>query len=53
LYGQALIRRGKVAEGIVRLKAAIALYEATGGKVRNPTLKAFMSAGRIIPTCAG
>jgi predicted ATPase len=43
LYGQALIWQGKVAEGIVPLKAAIALYEATGGKIRNPTLKAFLA----------
>ena len=31
-YGQALIREGKVAEGIAPLKAGIAAWEATGGK---------------------
>ena len=35
-YGQALIREGKPAEGIAPLKAGIAFWEASGGKVRNP-----------------
>ena len=42
-YGQALIREGKPAEGIIPLKAGIAFWDATGGKVRIPTLKAFLA----------
>jgi tetratricopeptide (TPR) repeat protein len=42
-YGQALIRNGKPAEGIAPLRAGIALWEATGGKARTPTLKAFLA----------
>ena len=42
-YGQALIREGKPAEGIAPLKAGIAVWEASGGKVRSPTLKAFLA----------
>ena len=43
LYGLALIREGKPAEGIVPLKAGIAVWEASGGKVRIPMLKAFLA----------
>ena len=39
LYGLALIREGKPAEGIAPLKAGIAFWEASGGKVRSPTLE--------------
>ena len=42
-YGLALIREGKPAEGIAPLKAGIAFWEASGGKVRSPTLKAFLA----------
>ena len=42
-YGLALIREGKPAEGIAPLKAGIAFWEATGGKVRSPTMKAFLA----------
>jgi tetratricopeptide (TPR) repeat protein len=42
-YGQALIREGKPAEGIISLKAGIAFWEATGGKTRSPTWKAFLA----------
>ena len=42
-YGQALIREGKPAEGIAPLKAGIAAWEASGGKVRSPTWKAFLA----------
>ena len=38
-YGLALIREGRAAEGIVPLKAGIAVWEATGGKSRSPTGK--------------
>jgi predicted ATPase len=39
-YGQALIRQGKLAEGMVPLRASLAFWDASGGKVRSPTLKA-------------
>jgi tetratricopeptide (TPR) repeat protein len=42
-YGLALIREGKPAEGIAPLKAWIAAWEATGGKARNPILKAYLA----------
>jgi predicted ATPase len=42
-YGQALILKGKAAEGIAPLKAGIAFYEASGGKVRMPVMKAFLT----------
>jgi len=42
-HSLALIRKGKIAEGIVPLKAGIALWEASGGKSRCPTLKAFLA----------
>ena len=42
-YGLALIREGKPAEGIAPLKAGIAFWEASGGKVRSPTMKAFLA----------
>ena len=42
-YGLALIREGKVADGIAPLKAGIAFWEASGGKVRTPTLKGFLA----------
>ena len=45
LHGQALIRQGKPAEGVSVLNAAIAFYEATGGKARSPTMKAFLAEG--------
>jgi class 3 adenylate cyclase/tetratricopeptide (TPR) repeat protein len=40
-YGQSLILKGKPAEGIAPLKAGIAFWEASGGKLGNPTWKAF------------
>ena len=42
-YGEALIREGKPAEGISPLKAGIAIWDASGGKVRSPTLKALLA----------
>jgi hypothetical protein len=42
-YGLALIREGKPDEGIAPLKAGIASYEASGGKVRMPIMKAFLA----------
>jgi tetratricopeptide (TPR) repeat protein len=38
-YGLALIREGKVAEGIAPLKASLTFWDAIGGKVRSPTMK--------------
>ena len=43
VYGMALIREGKPAEGIAPLKAGIAFFEANGGKVRMPVQKAFLA----------
>ena len=40
LYRQALIREGKPAEAIAPVKAALASWEASGGKLRLPALKA-------------
>jgi len=42
-WGQALIREGKIAEGIGPLKAGIAASTASGGKVRGPTWNAFLA----------
>ena len=39
--GQALIQGGKPAEGIASLKAGLAVWDASGGKSRNPITKAF------------
>jgi predicted ATPase len=47
-YGLALIREGKIAEGIARLKAGIAFFEATGGKTHNPTWNAFSAEGMAL-----
>jgi tetratricopeptide (TPR) repeat protein len=41
--GLALIREGKAADGIAPLKAALAYWEASGGKGRSPTIKAFLA----------
>jgi len=46
--GQALIREGKVAEGIGPLKAGIAASNASGGKVRGPTWNAFLAEGMAL-----
>ncbi len=47
-YGQALILKGKPAEGIIPLKAGIAAWEAGGGKVRSPAMKAFLAEGTAL-----
>jgi tetratricopeptide (TPR) repeat protein len=47
-YGQALIREGRVAEGIKPLRASIELWEASGGNVRSPTMKAFLAEGMAL-----
>ena len=43
-----MIREGKPAEGIVPLKADIAVWEASGGKVFMPTLNAFLAEGMTL-----
>jgi hypothetical protein len=47
-YGQALIREGKVAEGIARLEASIAFRNAAGSKCRSPSIKAFLAEGMAL-----
>jgi hypothetical protein len=47
-YGQALLREGKVGEGIILLKAGIAFWEASGGKNRLPNLKALLAEGMAL-----
>ena len=42
-HGLALIRADKVAEGIAPLKVGIAVWDTGGGKLRSPTLKAFLA----------
>jgi class 3 adenylate cyclase/tetratricopeptide (TPR) repeat protein len=42
-YGLALIREGKVTEGIAPLRAGVAFREASGGKSRNPIIQAFLA----------
>jgi class 3 adenylate cyclase/tetratricopeptide (TPR) repeat protein len=42
-FGEALIREGRFVEGIAPLKAGIAFWEASGGKVYTPTLKSFLA----------
>jgi predicted ATPase len=43
MNGLALIREGKPAQGIAPLKAGIAAWEASGGKMRCPTWKALLA----------
>jgi predicted ATPase len=42
-YGLALIQKGKPADGIRPLKAGMAFWDASGGKIFTPTLKAFLA----------
>ena len=42
-HGLTLIREGKPAEAIAPLKACITFREASGGKMRMPTVKAFLA----------
>jgi class 3 adenylate cyclase/tetratricopeptide (TPR) repeat protein len=42
-YGEALIREGRFAEGMVPLRAGMAFWKATGGRARNPTLSTFLA----------
>jgi class 3 adenylate cyclase len=43
--GIALIREGRPAEGIRKLEAGLAAWDATGGKVHSPYLKAVLAEG--------
>ena len=47
-YGLALIREGPVAEGMVTLKAALALWDASGGKGRSPYIKSVLAEGMAL-----
>jgi predicted ATPase len=47
-FGSALIREGKVAEGMAPLKAGISYFEASGGKVRMPIQNAFLAEGMAL-----
>jgi len=47
-YGLALIREGKPAEGIAALKAGLAVWDASGGKVRNPYGKSVVADGMAL-----
>ncbi len=42
-HGLALIREGKLADGIAALEVSSSLYEASGGKNRGPTFNAFLA----------
>jgi hypothetical protein len=42
-HAEALIREGKPAEAIAPLKAGLKRWDATGGKLRSPTLKALLA----------
>jgi tetratricopeptide (TPR) repeat protein len=42
-HGLALIREGKPAEGIAQLKSSIAFRDASGSKVRSPSIKAHLA----------
>ena len=44
-YGVALIREGKAAEGVATLKACLAVWDASGGKVWSPYAKAVVAEG--------
>jgi predicted ATPase len=47
-YGQALIREGKPAEAIVPLRTGITAYEAIGGKINGPTMKALRAGAMAL-----
>ena len=47
-YGLALIREGKVAEGIARLKAGIAFWDPSGSSFRSPAMTALLAEARAL-----
>jgi hypothetical protein len=46
--GLAFIQAGDPAQGIAPLKAGLAIWEASGGKVRSPTLKGHLAEGMAL-----
>ena len=44
-HGVALIRDGKAAEGVGKMEAGLTVWDATGGKVHSPYLKAVWAEG--------
>ncbi len=48
LYGQAAVQKGDAAEGVGPLKAGIAIWEATGGKLRSPAMKRLLAEGMAL-----
>ena len=44
-YGYAHIRKGEFAEGIAKLKAGLAIWDASGGKVWSPAGKSLLAEG--------
>jgi predicted ATPase len=46
--GHALIREGRIAEGIASLEAGVAVWEAAGGRVRSPNWKAFVAEAKAL-----
>jgi tetratricopeptide (TPR) repeat protein len=47
-YNQALIREGRPAEAITSLKAGIAAWDASGGKLRMPHVKALVAEAMVL-----
>ena len=47
-YGIALIREGRAAEGIPPLKAGLAIWDASGGKIWSPYLKSVLAEGMAL-----
>jgi hypothetical protein len=48
LYGEALIRDSKPAEGIALLKVRLTFWDASGGKLRSPAAKALLAKGMAL-----
>ena len=44
-YGMAYIREGKATEGIASLKAGLAVWDASGGKLHSPYVKSVLAEG--------
>jgi predicted ATPase len=47
-FGLTLIREGKQAEGICQLNAGLAIWDASGGKVRSPAWRAFSAEATVL-----
>jgi predicted ATPase len=47
-HGLARIREGKVVEGFAVPRDGIAIWNASGGKLRSPTLKAYLAEGMAL-----